>query len=119
MKYRTFHVGLLALYCDEEPKRVPKFGGLVRILATTCRKIRGAESLEEIQYLSNIHVPRHGMHVAMLHVACCNDACCGCSVVQLVESWVYNPEDTGSSPRAGGNKNITSTPAHLPTLGVP
>ena len=49
MNYRTFHVGLLA-YCDEEPKRLPKFGGLVCISATTCRKIRGAESLEEIRY---------------------------------------------------------------------
>ena len=49
MKYRTFHIGLLT-YCDEEPKRLPKFRGFVRISATTCRKIRGAESLEEIRY---------------------------------------------------------------------
>ena len=49
MKYRTFHVGLLA-YCDEEPNRLPKFGGLVRISVTRCRKVRGAESLEEIRY---------------------------------------------------------------------
>ena len=48
MKYRTFHVGLLA-YCDEEPKRMPKFRGLVRISATMCQIIRGAESLEEIR----------------------------------------------------------------------
>ena len=47
MKYSTFHVGLLAYY-DKEPKRLPKFGGLVRISATRCRKIGGAESLEEI-----------------------------------------------------------------------
>ena len=42
---KDFHVGLLAYY-DEEPKRLPKFGGLVRISATRCRKIGGAESLE-------------------------------------------------------------------------
>ena len=45
---QDFYVGLLT-YCDEEPKRLPKFRGLLRISATTCRKIRGAESLEEIQ----------------------------------------------------------------------
>ena len=28
----------------------------------------------------------------------------GALVVQLVESWAYNPEDTGSNPRAGGKK---------------
>ena len=43
-----FTVGLLAYY-DEEPKRLPKFGGLVCISATRCRKIGGAESLEEIR----------------------------------------------------------------------
>ena len=30
--------------------------------------------------------------------------CVGALVVQLVESWAYNPEDTGSNPRAGGKK---------------
>ena len=49
MKYKTFHVGLLAYY-DEEPKHLPKFGGLVCISATRCRKIGGAKSLKEIQY---------------------------------------------------------------------
>ena len=49
MKYGTFHAGLLTYY-DEEPKRLPKFRGLVRISASTCRKISGAESLEEIRY---------------------------------------------------------------------
>ena len=48
MKYRTFHDGLLAYY-DQEPKCLPKFGGLVRISATSCRKIGGTESLEEIR----------------------------------------------------------------------
>ena len=42
--------------------------------------------------------------------------CVGALVVQLIESWVYDPEDTGSNPRAGEKKrttkNITSTPAH-------
>ena len=33
---------------DEELKCLPKFGGLVRISATRCRKICGAEFLEEI-----------------------------------------------------------------------
>ena len=51
MKYSTFPIGLLMAYCDEEPKRFPKFGGLVRISATTCRKIRGALYLEEIQFV--------------------------------------------------------------------
>ena len=46
MKYRTFHAGLLAVY-EEEIKRLSKFGGLVHI---SCRKIEGAESLEEIRY---------------------------------------------------------------------
>ena len=31
--------------------------------------------------------------------------CVGALVVQLVESWAYNPEDTGSNPRAGGKKH--------------
>ena len=48
-KYRTFHIGLLAYY-DEEPKHLPKFGGLVSISVTRCRKIRGAKSLEKIRY---------------------------------------------------------------------
>ena len=51
MKYRTFHVGMLA-YCDEEPKRLPKIRGLVRISAKTCRKRRGAGKLVDcIMYL--------------------------------------------------------------------
>ena len=47
MKYRTFHVGLLA-YCNEELKRLPKFGGLVLHCSDKVQKIGGAESLEEI-----------------------------------------------------------------------
>ena len=49
MNYRTFHIGLLTYY-DKEPKCLPKFGGLVRNSVTRCRKIGGAESLEEIRY---------------------------------------------------------------------
>ena len=42
-------------YYDEEPKRLPKFGALVRISATRCRKIGGAESLEEIRAKTLCH----------------------------------------------------------------
>ena len=58
MKYRTFHAGLLAFY-DEEPKRLPKFGGLVHISPTRCQKIGGTESLEEIRYILDIYDYRH------------------------------------------------------------
>ena len=34
----------------------------------------------------------------------------GALVVQLVESWVYNPENTGLNPRAGGKKQYSSPP---------
>ena len=39
----------------------------------------------------------------------------GALVVQLVESWVYDPEETDSNPRAGGRKNnkkYSSPPVH-------
>ena len=40
----------------------------------------------------------------------------GAMVVQLVESWVCNPEDTGSESRAGGKKNRKQVlqPTNLP-----
>ena len=41
-------------------------------------------------------------------VCVCVCVCVGALVVQLVESWAYNPEDTGSNPRAGGKK-----PSHV------
>ena len=50
-------------------------------------------------------------------VCVCVCVCVG-ALVQLVESWVYNPEDTGLNPRAGGN-NITSTPAHPSVKWLP
>ena len=37
-------------------------------------------------------------------VRVCVCVCVCVCVVQLVESWAYNPEDTGSNPRAGGKK---------------
>ena len=42
-------------------------------------------------------------------------------MVQLVESWVYNPEDTGSNPRAGGKKHhkYSSPPADPSVKWVP
>ena len=48
----------------------------------------------------------------------CAGVCVGALVVQLVESWVYDPEDTGSNPRAGGKKEQQKTsqvlqPTHL------
>ena len=45
----------------------------------------------------------------------------GALVVQLVESWVYNSEDTGSHPRAGGKKHhkYSSPPAHPSVKWVP
>ena len=62
-------------------------------------------------------------------VCVCVFVCVGALVVQLVESWVYDPEDTGSNPRAGGKrttKNITrkhhkysSPPAHPSIKRVP
>ena len=55
---------------------------------------------------------------ACVRVRVCACVRVGALVVQLVESWDYNPEDTGSNPRAGG-KNITSTPAHPSVKWVP
>ena len=45
----------------------------------------------------------------------------GALAVQLVESWVYNPEDTGSNPRAGGKKHhkYSSPPADPSVKRVP
>ena len=45
----------------------------------------------------------------------------GALVVQLVESWVYNPEDTGLNPRAVGKKHhkYSSPPAHQSVKRVP
>ena len=41
-----------------------------------------------------------------MSVCICVCAKVGVLVVQLVESWAYNPEDTGSNPGAGGGKDI-------------
>ena len=57
----------------------------------------------------------------------CVCVCVGALVVQLVESWVYDPEDTGSNPRAEGKKRTTKTsqfkysspPAHPSVKRVP
>ena len=50
----------------------------------------------------------------------------GALVVQLVESWVYDPEDTGGHwfesqgrRKKKNNKKITSTPAHPSVKRVP
>ena len=49
--------------------------------------------------------------------------CVGALVVQLVESWVYTQEDTGSNPRAGGKKpkkkHHKYPPAHPSVKRVP
>ena len=42
---------------------------------------------------------------ACVRVRVCACVRVGALVVQLVESWDYNPEDTGSNPRAGGKKH--------------
>ena len=45
----------------------------------------------------------------------------GALVVQLVESWAYNPEDTGPNPRAGGKKpsHVLQPPADPSVKRVP
>ena len=47
----------------------------------------------------------------------CVCTCVGSLVVQLVESWAYNPEDTGSNPRAEEKKSqVLSPPIRVPGL---
>ena len=59
-------------------------------------------------------------------VRACVCVCVGALVVQLVESWVYDPEDTGGHwfesqgrREKRTTKNITSTPAHPSVKRVP
>ena len=67
---KTFHIKLFADHDKEveELKRLPKFEGLVHISATRCRKIGGAESLEEIRYLNSCAKCDYKTIVTSIHI---------------------------------------------------
>ena len=72
-----------------------------------------------VQVQSFIFVISLGGFTGMVSTVYCQRGreCVWVCVVQLAESWVYNPEDsqgTGSNPRAGGKKTSTSTPISSP-----